>query len=382
MRTGATAGGAFGDTFVGIENLTGSRFSDNLVGDGGNNVLKGLAGNDTLIGDDGADTLNGGAGNDGLSGGAGLDTASWAGSAVGVSVDLPGGIAFEGGGVTRDTLTGIENLVGSGHNDGLTGSNLTTRIDGGGGADVIFAGTGNAALLGGSGDDTIVADRGIDKIDGGAGVDTVDYRNSQTGVNVNLATSVNGGDHASGDTFAGVENASGSFFSDQLVGTAGANRLAGLDGDDKLFGDLGSDTLLGGFGADRLVGGQGADRFVFTRDDESDPGSGHRDVITDFSHAQGDRIDVSGVDAVAATIGDEAFAFLGNGQTERRRRRCFFEGDHTVVGLNTVNDGSFTNSRRRWRSRSRPHRPDGPAISCCDPGAEATGTRDGRTNIN
>lgn len=80
---------AAGDVLLSIENLSGSRFSDGLVGDQGNNRLYGREGDDRLFGnggsdhlygDDGNDRLNGGMsynhpdGNDYLSGGAGNDT--------------------------------------------------------------------------------------------------------------------------------------------------------------------------------------------------------------------------------------------------------------------------------------------------------------------
>jgi Ca2+-binding RTX toxin-like protein len=57
-------GDAKGDTFSSIENLTGSRHNDMLVGNGRDNVLNGSAGNDRLTGGDGADKLHGGAGHD------------------------------------------------------------------------------------------------------------------------------------------------------------------------------------------------------------------------------------------------------------------------------------------------------------------------------
>lgn len=61
----AAAGHAEGDTISGFENLEGSPFADNLIGDEQDNILRGH---------DGADSLDGGTGNDDLFGGAGADT--------------------------------------------------------------------------------------------------------------------------------------------------------------------------------------------------------------------------------------------------------------------------------------------------------------------
>lgn len=83
---------------------------------------------------------------------------------------------------------------------------------------------------------------------------------------------------------------------DRLYGLGGDDRLDGGDGDDYLDGGAGRDVLLGGAGndwimgnagADAMTGGAGADRFVFTL--AADLGND----VTDFSRAQGDRIDVS-----------------------------------------------------------------------------------------
>ena len=59
-------GDAAGDTYSGIENLTGGSGGDTLTSDANDNVLNGGAGNDTLDGGAGNDTLDGGAGNDTL----------------------------------------------------------------------------------------------------------------------------------------------------------------------------------------------------------------------------------------------------------------------------------------------------------------------------
>jgi len=71
-RTG-TAGQAAGDSYVSIENLTGSSHADTLAGDNDRNVLRGLAGDDFIFGHGGNDTIDGGAGRDYLFGGDGND---------------------------------------------------------------------------------------------------------------------------------------------------------------------------------------------------------------------------------------------------------------------------------------------------------------------
>jgi Ca2+-binding RTX toxin-like protein len=69
----ANAGGAAGDVFSSIENLTGTAFADSLYGNSVGNVLEGGAGDDHLHGRTGSDTLRGGDGNDFLDGGARKD---------------------------------------------------------------------------------------------------------------------------------------------------------------------------------------------------------------------------------------------------------------------------------------------------------------------
>ena len=79
---------------------------------------------------------------------------------------------------------------------------------------------------------------------------------------------------------------SGSDHGDVLVGTAGNDLMNGGPGDD---------ILTGGVGADILRGGLGADHFVYTALADSTVAVAGQDVITDFSHAQGDLIDLSAI---------------------------------------------------------------------------------------
>nr|WP_307104824.1 cadherin domain-containing protein [Sphingomonas sp. SORGH_AS_0950] len=139
------------DTLSGIENLTGTDYADTLTGDAGNNVLDGGLGNDTLSGGAGDDVLIGGIGADRLDGGAGSDTASYAGSAAPVTVNLATG-AVLGGDAQGDTLISMESVTGSVGNDTLTGD---------GNANVLTGGLGDDTIAGGDGNDTIYGDGAI-----------------------------------------------------------------------------------------------------------------------------------------------------------------------------------------------------------------------------
>jgi len=153
LATGTASGGdAQGDTFSGIEGVTGSGEADTLTGDGSANALSGGGGADTIFGGEGNDTVIGGAGADMMDGGGGIDTLSYAGSTDNVQVFLEGGWAYGGDG-SGDRFTGFENLRGGEVSDGLYGDAGNNRIEGGGGGDYIRGGGGTDRLIGGEGDD-------------------------------------------------------------------------------------------------------------------------------------------------------------------------------------------------------------------------------------
>jgi len=68
-----TGGQATGDSYIDVENLTGSSYVDRLTGNNAANILRGLAGDDFIFGLNGADTIDGGAGRDSIDGGLGND---------------------------------------------------------------------------------------------------------------------------------------------------------------------------------------------------------------------------------------------------------------------------------------------------------------------
>ncbi len=164
---------------AGDDVLLGTEFDDVLNGLAGNDVLYGRAGDDSLFGGSGIDTLvghggddmlEGGAGADSLDGRVGIDTASYAGSSVGVRVDLFAGTGT-GGDAEGDTLTLIENLTGSEFQDTLLGGTDNNVLIGRGGNDLLWARSGDDTLFGGSGNDRLFGHGGNDRLDGGTGND-------------------------------------------------------------------------------------------------------------------------------------------------------------------------------------------------------------------
>jgi Ca2+-binding RTX toxin-like protein len=237
-------GEAQGDSFTSIENLEGSEFNDTLIGDGNANVLLGGPGSDDIQGKAGDDTLVGGAGSDSLDGGDGIDTANYAASNEAVDVDLTTSGPQSGGDADGDTITNIENVLGSRYGDRLVGD------------------AGDNVLNGGAGSDTLLGGIGADRLIGGSGVDTVDYSSSVDAVYINLVSNTAQGGDAIGDTFSSMENVVGGLNNDTLIGDATNNRLEGNDSNDSLVGNAGNDSLIGGSGDDLLDGGSGSDQLA------------------------------------------------------------------------------------------------------------------------
>lgn len=105
----------------------------------------------------------------------------------------------------------------------------------------------------------------------------------------------------------GADTLTGTGSANVIRGVGGADILFGLGGSDTLDGGAGADQLTGGAGADRQTGGAGADRFIFTALSDSTVALSGRDTVLDFSRAQGDRIDLSAIDANTALAGNQTF---------------------------------------------------------------------------
>lgn len=351
LWTGATYTLA-GATIQGIEKLqycAGSAYSDILTtgtpagqiaeirGMGGSDLLTGGAGTDYLAGYSGVgpfgvgydtsyDELYGLGGNDFLScgigdyvdGGSGTDRLSLELNTSGTGITIDFTTLLTSGsdtilGSTFISLEDIGNIMGSSGNDTiyawadptatfLYGRDGNDTLITGNGNDILDGGTGADALSGGGGDDEYRVDNLGDTIVENGGRDTVVTTISWTlGSDLEILNleSTGGAINGTGNGLANIMNANSS-----------ANVLNGAGGDDWLSGQDGNDVLIGGTGRDDLIGGSGADRYVFDDGEMAGTSWSTTDRIFNFNSAEGDRIDLSGIDAVTGGA-DNAFAFIG-----------------------------------------------------------------------
>jgi Ca2+-binding RTX toxin-like protein len=242
------------------------------------NVLTGNSASNLLDGGAGADEMRGGAGND-------------------IYLVENGGdhvheLAGEGIDTVRSSIsyvlgTNVENVELRGAAIRATGNSLANDLRGTA-EDNVLDGRGGADLMrGGRGDDIYFVDNSADHIVEGtnAGEDrvysTVTYHAEANVENIYLR----------GD---GAADAFGNSLDNVLRGNSAAN------------------VLTGGAGADDLRGGTGADTFVFRDGDFAGLTPSTSDRIIDFSHSEGDRIDLAQVDANAGLGGDQDFTFIGS----------------------------------------------------------------------
>jgi Ca2+-binding RTX toxin-like protein len=393
LATGVSLGGtAYGDQFLDhIEVFAGSRFADvftggsandSFLGGDGNDTLSGGAGTNHLDGGNGNDVMHGGAGADTFMGGAGSDRLYYTDSAAGVHVDMVAGIGSGGDAAGDHYLDSFESITGSVFNDVLAGGNNTVALSGGAGDDVMSAGPnpGPTTFLGGDGFDTVsyancTTAVSIDLLDktvaGGAAGDVYQYIEAFTGSafndtmisgtgNTDTHYYLNGGD--GNDTLTAGQGAEsnfdggngddvldGGYRDDILIGGAEADILRGHEGEDVLDGGAGNDTLIGGVanvdedergddfytGNNTLTGGAGADHFVFEARDDFVKDGVYRDIITDFSGAEGDKIDLSQIVSSINFIGTGAFT----GVADQLRYEYDAAHNQTLVGLDRDGDG-------------------------------------------
>ncbi len=220
-------------------------------------------------------------------------------------------------------LTGTDddnNLVGATAHDSLYGLAGNDTLDGGAGAD---------SLLGGPGNDTYI----IDNIG-----DTVTEQPGEGSDLINSSISYTLSSNVENLTLIGTTAING-------IGNTLNNALTGNAATNILNAGRGNDTLLGGLGKDTLTGGPDADRFKFNAVAETGITAITRDIIVDFNRSQGDKIDLSAIDANTAVLGNNAFSAITvggsfSGVFTTPGKLYFDQAAHVVYGNNDADSAA------------------------------------------
>jgi len=314
---------------------------DHINAGGGNDVVEGEKGDDVAKLGTGNDVFgwDPGDGSDRVDGGTGTDRLDFEGAnvdeAITVSASAGKAIFHRDVGDVTMTLTNVEHIefdalggADTVHVRDLTGTDVTL-------VDIDLAGT----LDGTTGDAT--ADRIT--VDGTAVHDAIAIKQSGTEIAVSGLAAKTVIDHA--DPTLDHLTVNGLAGNDTIkASTLAAGHIVltldGGAGKDVLIGSGGSDSLIGGIGKDTLTGGIGADHFVFATTAESAVGI-TADRITDFSHAQADKIDLAAIDANTGLVGNQAFSFIGDGDfsSHAGQLRAIFSGANTLIAGDANGDG-------------------------------------------
>ncbi|ESQ87822.1 calcium-binding protein [Asticcacaulis benevestitus] len=354
----AIGGDAEGDSWSSIENLRGSKYSDELKGDANQNIIQGLSGHDWIIATgNGAVTQTfttsynyyldvpilvptGWSGGDIYDGGLGTDTVDYSEAASAVTAYL--GTYSEttasqgsgsGGLATGHTYISIESIVGSDYNDALSAGAGAHSLEGGKGNDTLSGGTGADTYLfsRGDGSDTVTEDNGgsntlkiarnlkysdlyISTSGGSSGFLDVGIRGTaadKVRVTANFATLGNnklktldiGGASQLDISQIAFQPSGSTDGNDTINGSTNSDWIMGYNGNDIISGsgsaweDHGN-IIIGGLGNDTITTYSGDDQFAYDRGDGAD-------TITDTG---GDDTLVFGA---TATADDVIFEVLG-----------------------------------------------------------------------
>lgn len=353
---GSTTDQGLDDESFGIDNLTIVSTNDSainiadaagddlLLGGAGGDTIDGGAGNDTLIGGDGNDLFIGSAGADSIDGGdTWWDIVDYSGSDAAVTITLADTLAERGGHAEGDTLTGIEQVLGSNFDDVFIAAASGTSFTGLGGNDTFFDGAGDDRFWGNDGNDVIHLSGGADLLEGQADADTFiitdGFGNAtltggdeiSTGINLdtidlsalthavtitftgNGAGTITAPLSGSTMTFSGIERL---ILTESADGVDASADSAGITivqggGNDTLVAGAGNDTIAGGTGDDSLRGGAGNDIFTYAVGDGLDTiadfNTGNTGTLDDGIATNNDAIDLSGFyDTIAELQGDHA----------------------------------------------------------------------------
>jgi hypothetical protein len=125
--------------------------------------------------------------------------------------------------------------------------------------------------------------------------------------------------------------------SSSTVGNYNFSYLDGTKGSDTFIGGAGNNTFIGGGGGDLMKAGSGLDTFVYQAVTDSQPGSGHFDVIQNFVPGQ-DKIDFTNIAGINIPASGPIANISGAGShTLNAHSVAYLEtGGNTLLLVNTT----------------------------------------------
>ena len=315
------------DTFLSIERIRGSSFSDTFNGNEADNSFRGLNGNDTLNGGGGFDEAN--YSQDSSYGGTAGVIVNLSSTSVTATIGagtftVVSGTARDGFGAT-DTLNSIENARGTSTGDYLVGNAWDNNLRGDGGNDTLIGGDGFDFLTPGSGTDIVNGTPGAHPDQSYDDRDTVSYNDGTNGVGVivNLSNAAITQTIGAGTfTVAATSARDWSGATDTLIdiervrGTNQADYIRGSD-----TANLRSELFDGLAGNDTINGGAGTDTARYDVDDNN---GGLNGIIANLSTS-----------SITATIASGTFTVASN------TARDGFGDTDTLIGIENIRGTAF-----------------------------------------
>jgi len=347
LVTGGVFNHAAGDTYSGIENVTGTAYADIIVGDTGNNVLTGGAGADSLVGGDGNDTIFGGDQTDTIIGGIGADLINITGAPPSIfdvvdynafNETMTGTFTNGGSVAAMDQIAGISFPLGA-----FPGLNLASIA-----FFSTFTGTVTPGYLAGAGVGLVQGnyDATGGTFSSGLGDDYV-FQFSD-GVDLGSILLVDTGllgltfGFTNGVLVPASLGSTGTYLSgtpgpDTLTAGAGPNLILGLAGNDTLAGTSGNDTIVGGPGADTMSSGTGSNVFRIGAGESSNTAL---DLITDFVSAF-DNLDLPHVPVTFGGLGTAGADYSWTGVASTGTTAASLAADIATAVANVQGTGAL-----------------------------------------
>lgn len=339
--------------------------NDTLIGGGGNDILVSgrqygfpipigplLTSHNLLVKDAPGSTMYGGTGNDTYYLSSPNDrVVEYAGEGENDSVYVAFSYSIKNTYVSNlseySSSTAKTTLIGNDLNNRIVGFGCNDTLYGGGGNDILSSDgnyrpiSGSSVMYGGTGDDLYYLSSPKDKVieNYGEGQDSVAVMFSYSIKDLsNVENIFVNGSITSSLVLTGNER------SNSITGSYGNDTLIGGGGNDAISGGSGSDRLIGGAGQDYMSGGSGADRLYYENVSDSGTTSSSMDIIYDFNRSEGDKIDLSAIDAKKGFTSNDPFVFINDSSfdSSQNGRLYYDSGRHILYGsVDNDNDAEF-----------------------------------------